>query len=58
MYRKRRKSHRDLTHNFVSYTIVFMFIIYILYRADTFDLFDFAAAATGGSALVFALVLR
>jgi hypothetical protein len=34
-----------------------MFIIYI-YTADTFDLSDFAAAATGGSALVFALVLR
>jgi hypothetical protein len=35
-----------------------MFIIYILYTADTFDLSDFAAAAIGGSALVFALVLR
>lgn len=38
----------DLTHNFVSYTIVFM-LIYILYTADTFDLSDFAAAATSGS---------
>ncbi|MCC6066964.1 MAG: hypothetical protein LM562_04240 [Pyrobaculum sp.] len=52
------KAAGGFTHNFVSYAIVFMFIIYILYTADTFDLSDFAAAATGGSALVFALVLR
>ncbi|MFZ8809859.1 MAG: hypothetical protein ACO2PN_17375 [Pyrobaculum sp.] len=42
------KATGDLTHNFVSYTIVFM-LIYILYTADTFDLSDFAAAATSGS---------
>ena len=52
------KATGDLTHNFVSYTIVFMLIIYILYTADTFNLSDFAAAATSGSASVFALVLR
>jgi hypothetical protein len=46
------------THNFVPYTFVFMFIIYILYTADAFDLSDFAAAVAGGSAFVFALVLR
>jgi hypothetical protein len=48
------KATGGLTRNFVSYTIVsILFIIYI--TADTFDL---AAAATGGSALVFAPVLR
>jgi len=51
------KATGGLTHNFVSYIIVFMFLIHT-YTADIFDLSDFAAAATSGSALIFALVLR
>jgi len=53
------KAAGGLTRDFVFYAIVFMFILYTLYTAlYTFKLSYFAAAVAGGSALVFALVLR
>jgi hypothetical protein len=52
------KATGGLTRGFVFSTIVFTFILYT-FIADTFNLSDFAAmAVAGGSALVFALVLR
>jgi len=53
------KAAGGLTRDFVFYAIVFMFILYTLYTAlYTFKLPYSAAAVAGGSALVFALVLR
>jgi len=53
------KATGGLTRGFVFSIIVFMYILYTLYTAlYTFNLSDFAAAVAGGSALVFALVLR
>jgi hypothetical protein len=49
------KATGGLTRGFVFSAIVFL---YIVYTVPTLNLFDFAAAVTGGSALVFALVLR
>jgi len=53
------KATGGLTRGFDFYAIVFMFILYTLYTAlYTFKLSYFAAAVAGGSALVFAIVLR
>jgi len=49
------KATGGLTRGFVFSIIVFL---YIVYTVPTLNLFDFAVAVAGGSALVFALVLR
>jgi hypothetical protein len=49
------KATGGLTRGFVFSIIVFL---YVVYTVPTLNLFDFAAAVAGGSALVFALVLR
>jgi hypothetical protein len=52
------KATGGLTRGFVFSVIVFLYIVYTVSVARTLNLFDFAAAVAGGSALVFALVLR
>jgi len=47
-----------LTRGFVFSIIVFLYTVYTVFTAQTLNLSDFAAAVAGGSALVFALVLR
>jgi hypothetical protein len=52
------KATGGLTRGFVFSIIVFLYTVYTVFMAQTLNLSDFAAAVTGGSALVFALVLR
>jgi len=52
------KATGGLTRGFVFSIIVFLYIVYTVFTAQTLNLSDFAVAVTGGSALVFALVLR
>jgi hypothetical protein len=47
-----------LTRGFVFSIIVFLYTVHTVSMAQTLNLFDFAAAVAGGSALVFALMLR
>ena len=52
------KATGGLTRGFVFSIIVFLYTVYTVFMAQTLNLSDFAAAVAGGSALVFALVLR
>jgi len=52
------KATGGLTRGFVFSIIVFLYTVYTVFMARTLNLSDFAAAVAGGSALVFALVLR
>jgi len=52
------KATGGLTRGFVFSIIVFLYTVYTVFTAQTLNLSDFAAAVAGGSALVFALVLR
>jgi hypothetical protein len=52
------KATGSLTRGFVFSIIVFLYTVYTVSMAQTLNLSDFAAAVAGGSALVFALVLR
>jgi hypothetical protein len=52
------KATGGLTRGFVFSIIVFLYTVYTVFTAQTLNLSDFAVAVTGGSALVFALVLR
>jgi hypothetical protein len=52
------KATGGLTRGFVFSIIVFLYTVYTVFMAQTLNLSDFAVAVAGGSALVFALVLR
>ncbi len=52
------KATGSLTRGFVFSIIVFLYTVHTVPMAQTLNLSDFAAAVAGGSALVFALVLR
>ena len=52
------KATGGLTRGFVFSIIVFLYTVYTVFTAQTLNLSDYAAAVAGGSALVFALVLR
>jgi hypothetical protein len=52
------KATGGLTRGFTFSIIVFLYTVYTVFMAQTLNLSDFAAAVAGGSALVFALVLR